>query len=194
MTEFDDDVLVVGDGPAGLTAALYLAKNGMGVHVLGNDQTPMHKAELHNHPGAPGVPGTEVMRVLRQQVIDFGGHIHVQKAAGVQHVDGRVCVSTDRGDVFTGRYLVLATGRGMHLAEALGLERAGPGVRIDLHGRTSDENVYAGGNLARGITQAVISMGDGAAIAVDILGRETGHPVHDYDVLGAKTPPATQPA
>lgn len=185
MTEFNDDVVVVGDGPAGLTAALYLAKNGVGVHVLGNDQTPMHKAELHNHPGAPGVPGTEVMRVVRQQVIDHGAHLHMQRAMTVQHVDGRIAVTTDRGDVFTGKYLVLATGRGKTLAECLGLETRDGSVRIDLQGRTSDENVYAGGNLARGITQAVISMGDGAAIAVDILSREKGEPFHDYDVAGA---------
>jgi thioredoxin reductase (NADPH) len=37
-------VLIVGDGPAGLSAALFLAKRGMQVTVLGKDRTDMHRA------------------------------------------------------------------------------------------------------------------------------------------------------
>lgn len=181
--QLNDDVIVVGDGPAGLSAALYLAKNGIGVHVLGNDQTPMHKAELRNHPGIPHATGTEMMQTLRQQVMEYGGHLHSQRAMSVQHVDGRYCIRSERGDVFTGEYLVLATGRGYHLAEALGLATSERGVVVDMDGRTSREGVYAGGNLTRGITQAVISMGDGAAIAIDVLSRQKGEPFHDYDYL-----------
>ena len=188
MPETTDDVLVIGDGPAGLSAALYLAKNGMGVQVLGQDQTPMHKAFLRNHPGTPETPGTEVLHAAREQCLAYGARLHARKATGVQ-CDGDIFqVPTQEGDVYRARYLVLTTGRNRHLAEALGLEETELGVRIDLNGRTSAENVYAGGNLARGITQAVISMGDGAAIALDILGREKGKPVHDYDVMPAAPP------
>lgn len=190
--EIHDDVLVIGDGPVGVSAALYLARNGVGAHVLGTDQTPMHKAELHNHPGTPDVTGTQLMQIAKQQAIHHGAHIHHQKVIGVQQTGDRYSVRTEKGHVFTGRYLVLATGRGKHLAETLGLEMSELGVKIDIHGRTSAPNVYAGGNLARGVTQAIISMGDGAAIAIDILSREKGQPFHDYDVLQAS--PRRQPA
>ena len=188
--QFDDDVVVIGDGPTGLTAALYLSKNGMGVHVLGDDKTPMHKAELHNHPGAPGATGSEVIHTTRQQVIDFGGRIHLQRAIGAQLVGERYHISTEAGDIFTGRYLVLAGGRNRHLAEILGVEIVDRAVKIDIHGRTDHDRIYAGGNMARGITQAVISMGDGAAIALDILTREKGEPFHDYDVVAPPRQPA----
>ena len=89
-----------------------------------------------------------------------------------------------------GKYLVLAGGRNRHLAEILGVEIVDRAVKIDIHGRTNHERVYAGGNMARGITQAIISMGDGAAIALDILSREKGEPFHDYDIL----PPTRRPA
>ena len=186
--QFDDDVVIIGDGPTGLTAALYLAKNGMGAHVLGDDKSPMHKALLYNQPGLPGATGSHVLHVTRQQVIDLGGHIHIQHAIGVQRVGQRYHVNTQKGDVFTGKYVVLAGGRNRHLAELLGVHIEDRAVKIDIHGRTSQENVYAGGNMARGVTQAVISMGDGAAIALDILSQEKGAPFHDYDVVTTHQP------
>jgi thioredoxin reductase (NADPH) len=188
MVQLTDDVVIIGDGPMGLTAALYLSKNGMGVHVLGKDQTPMHKALLRNHPAAPDVPGEEWIHVLREQCLAFGARLHHQKVVGIQ-CDGEIFVaSTEGGDKFRGRYLVLATGRNTRIAESVGVAMTDEGVAIDLHGRTSQENVYAGGNLARGITQAAISAGDGAAVALDILSREKGAPFHDYDVAPAQQP------
>ena len=44
-------VNIVGDGPGGLSAALFLAKNGHEVVVYGQDKTAMHYAELHNYLG-----------------------------------------------------------------------------------------------------------------------------------------------
>ena len=45
------DVIVIGDGPGGLSAALFLAKNGKEVVVYGQDKTAMHWAMLHNYLG-----------------------------------------------------------------------------------------------------------------------------------------------
>ena len=48
--------IVIGDGPAGLSAALFLAKNGVETTVFGQDNTAMHYAELHNYLGIPVLP------------------------------------------------------------------------------------------------------------------------------------------
>lgn len=192
MPQYEADVLVLGDGPMGLTAALFLARNGMNVRVLGEDQTPMHKALLHNQPGVPGMSGDEFMRILREQAEEAGAHLHTTHVRSMQRTEEVFHVTTREGDHHHGRYLVLATGRNKHIAQAAGVELTPEGnVRIDLHGRTSVEDVYAGGNLARGITQCAISTGDGANAAIDILSREAGKPVRDYDVLEA---PARRPA
>ena len=69
------DVLIVGDGPAGLSAALFLAKDEMSVKVFGQDQTLMHKAMVYNYLGIPEITGSEFQKVSRQQVEKFGAEL-----------------------------------------------------------------------------------------------------------------------
>ena len=78
------DVIVIGDGPGGLSAALFLAKNGKDVVVFGQDKTAMHWAMLHNYLGIPQVHGSEFQRIARQQVIDHGGRIEDQRVESVR--------------------------------------------------------------------------------------------------------------
>ncbi len=49
------DVIVVGDGPGGLSAALFLTKSGLKVVVYGQDKTAMHGALLKNYIGIPEI-------------------------------------------------------------------------------------------------------------------------------------------
>ena len=55
-------ITVVGDGPAGLSAALLLAKAGHQVAVHGDDKTAMHYAMVRNYLGTPDVPGSDFQR------------------------------------------------------------------------------------------------------------------------------------
>lgn len=186
MPHHSDDVVVVGDGPTGLQCALLLAKNGLGVRVLGLGETPTTKAVLFNHLAADGVTGPDFMDLARGHAERLGVRLHRQKAVRAERArDGFRAVAAE-GDVFDGRYLVLAGGRDKALAEQLGLALGPDGVQADLWGRTSEDKVYAGGWLTRGHRiQVAISVGDGAAIALDILSREKGKPTHDFDVLEA---------
>lgn len=178
----DHNVVVIGDGPTGLSAALLLAKNEMEVDVLGQDKTAMHKAYLYNFLGIEEVSGSDKMERAREQVKSWGTRLHDELAAKVESDPQGYRVTTDNGDVYHCRYLVLATGKDPRLADQLGLDREEDTVTADLWGRTSRTNVYAGGWLIRGgKIQAAISVGDGAAIALDILSRETGKEFHDFD-------------
>jgi thioredoxin reductase len=192
MPRVTDTVVVVGDGPAGLQCALLLAKGQVGVRVLGLDETPTNKALLLNHLGADGVEGPAFMRASRQHAERFGAHLHRERAARVERARDGFRVVTDDGNQFDSQFLVLANGRDRGLADQLGLQAGPDGVVVDRSGRTSVEGVYAGGWLTRGHkTQVAIAVGDGAAIALDILSRVRGKPVHDFDVLEAKASPAT---
>lgn len=183
------DVIVVGDGPAGLSAALFLAKNDRSVVVIGGDETAMHYAHLHNYLGIEEVGGTAFQEVARRQVEGFGAELvgDVVEEVGVGGTDGGgFRVVTDGGAELVARYLVLAgSRRSVALAESLGAEVRDGGVVVDEHQRTTVDGAYAAGRAVRPHrSQAIVSAGAGAVAALDILSREEGEEFHDWD-----TPP-----
>lgn len=178
-------IAVIGDGPAGLSAALFLAKNDHEVTVYGQDATAMHYAELHNYLGIDVMHGSAFQEKARDQVASFGASLvdaEVTEVAADDDGDG-FTVTTDGGDRATADYLVLAAAKqGGRLAEQLGIEAGKGGVEVDTEHRTSVDRVYAVGRLARpDRSQAIISAGAGATAALDILSREAGTDVHDWD-------------
>ncbi len=179
----ETDVAIVGDGPCGLSAALLLAKNDLSVEVFGLDETAMHSAYLYNYLGIEELGGTPLVERAREQCASFGADPTEAEVTDVAETDGGFRVETDGGETTEARYLVIATGTDRSLAEALDLEMDGKVIRADRTGATSREHVYAGGWATRAHKiQAAISVGDGAAIALEILSAEAGEPVHDFDV------------
>ncbi len=177
-------VIVIGDGPAGLSAALFLAKKGMDVTVFGKNETALHYAMLYNYLGIPEITGPEFARVAREQVHQFGAAFVAQNITQVaKHVAGFVCTAED-GSTYNSQYVVLAEGKGLKLARALGLEETEAGVKVDRDGRTGVDGLYAVGRMTRRTrSQTVISAGEGVAAALDILSREAGKDVNDFDSL-----------
>ncbi len=179
-------VVVVGDGPAGLSAALFLAKNGVDTVVYAQDKTAMHYAQLHNYLGAPDVSGSRFQEIARSQVVSAGADLREEEVTTVVADGSGFAVSAGDGEPERADYLVLAAGKtGQRLAEQLGIEAGRDGVAVDSEGRTAVDRVYAAGRLARPHrSQAIISAGSGARVALDILAREAGKDVTDWD-----TPP-----
>ena len=148
-------VAVVGGGAAGLSAALFTQKNGLETTVFDTDGTWLHKAHLFNYPGIGSQDGTAFLETLREQVDSFG----VERRQGVEVTDVE-----HNGDEFT----VSTDADGDGEAESM---------------ETSVENAYATGAMVRAEEwQAVISAGDGAAAALNILSKEKGEHFHDFDV------------
>ena len=175
-------VIIVGDGPGGLSAALFLAKNGADVAVFGQDETAMHYALLYNYLGIPKILGSDFQEIAREQVGKFGARLHDDEVAEVAPTSAGFSVTTEGGDSFTADYVVLAEGRGRSLAKALELETSDLGIAVDLNQRTSLDRLYAVGRMTRvNRSQAIISAGQGAAAALDILSREAGKDVNDWD-------------
>ena len=182
MSETDTDVLVVGGGPAGLSAALFVQKNGLETVCLDTDETWMQKAHLFNYLGIGSVDGSAFMQTARSQVDSFGVDRIEAEVNDLNETDEGFAAKTD-GDSYAGRYVVLATGAARDLAESLGCAFDGDVVDVGVTMETSIEDAYATGAMVRTEEwQAIISAGDGAAAALNILSKEKGEHFHDFDV------------
>ena len=177
-------VTIVGDGPGGLSAALFLAKNGQEVRVYGQDKTAMNFAYLYNYLGIPEIHGTEFQKIARDQATSVGAELVDEEVTSVA-INGVFTVESESGS-FESDYLILTEGKSPELARSLGVEVDDEGaIVVDADNRSSIDKVYVVGRSVRpSRSQAIISAGAGAVAALDILSREEGKDVQDWD-----TPP-----
>jgi thioredoxin reductase (NADPH) len=109
------DVIIIGSGPAGYTAAVYAARASLTPLVLEGSVTAggalMNTTEVENFPGFPdGVMGPDLMDKLRAQAERFGAELVSDDVVEVQ-LDGPVkTVVTGNGETHRARAVILATG------------------------------------------------------------------------------------
>ena len=106
------DAIVIGGGPAGISAALTLQARGKRVRLISNDpaHSPLAKAErVDNYPGLPEMDGRSLLEKMAEQT----------KHSGVEWISGRALIVMPAGDmlyvsvgqeVYSGAALILATG------------------------------------------------------------------------------------
>jgi thioredoxin reductase len=178
------ETLIVGDGPAGLSAGLLLAKKGEDARIFGKNTTKMHSAYLYNYPGVRQLDGREFIETARDQCAYFGAELHDAEITAVGRDGDGFEVTTDAGDTHAGDYLVLATGHFSRLLpDDIGVETDDADrIEIDDHSRTNVDGVYAAGVATRiHKIGASVSTGQGASAALDIIDREQDGVAHDFD-------------
>ena len=177
-------IVIVGDGPGGLSAAILLARARHEVTVFGQNKTAVNYAKLNNYLGVLSIDGPQFQEIAREQATSAGAHLRDALVTAVAATD-EISVTTESGEMVLADYLVLSEGKNPVLARSLGLaENPGGGIRIDTDYRSSHERVYVVGRAARPTrSQAIISAGAGATAASDILAREAGQDVQDWDSL-----------
>ncbi|MFD0704529.1 thioredoxin-disulfide reductase [Alloscardovia venturai] len=126
--------LIIGSGPAGYTAALYLARAGYQPLVIAGALTPggqlVNTTEVENFPGFPdGILGPDLMDNMRKQAEKFGAHIEYDDVVSV-NLNGEIkSVTTDSGETYQARTVIVTTGSSYRHLHVPGEEEfAGRGV------------------------------------------------------------------
>jgi thioredoxin reductase (NADPH) len=106
------DVLIVGAGPAGLTAAIYVARAGKKAQVL-EGRGPSRLAiayTIENYPGFPSIDSRELLEKFRSQAVGFGAEVIAGDAIAFA-LEGTPKYVTTKEAVIEARAVVLATGK-----------------------------------------------------------------------------------
>ncbi len=168
MSEALREVIVVGSGPAGWTAAIYAARAQLAPLVLEGSVTAggalMNTTDVENFPGfAQGIMGPDLMEQFRAQAHRFGSEIITDDAVGMK-LDGPIKTVTDgSGNVYQAKTVILAMGSGYRELDVPGEKRlAGHGVSWCA---TCDGFFFRGQNIA------VVGGGDSAMEEATFLTR-----------------------
>lgn len=105
------DAIIVGAGPAGLTAALYLGRFRRKVLVIdGGDSRAAWIPTTHNHPGFPdGVAGTTLLDLQREHALRYGARIQSGTVQTLSITDGGLALEVD-GETLQAPTVLLACG------------------------------------------------------------------------------------
>jgi len=154
------DVIIIGAGPAGLTAGMYCARGGKKTLILGSVHGSQQSMGglYENYPGFPdGIQGIELSERMLAQAEKYGAEVHEEMVAKVVSLNGVFRVKTESWE-YQARALILTTGASHRKLSVPGEEEyATRGVSYC---------AYCDGALFRNRTVAVIGYGNGAARAV----------------------------
>ena len=126
------DVIIIGSGPAGYTAAVYTARAQLKPLVFEGVQfggALMTTTEVENYPGfKEGITGPELMEEMREQALRFGADLRMEDVEAVS-LDGPIKTVTVDGETHQARAVILAMGAAArHLGAPGEQELIGQGV------------------------------------------------------------------
>ena len=107
------DIIVVGGGPAGLTAAVYCLRAGKSVLVIeknGFGGQIAYSPKVENIPGFQVIGGAEFADKLTEQAAALGAEMEMEKVVKLEKKDDIFHVSTEEGSVFEAKAVILALG------------------------------------------------------------------------------------
>jgi thioredoxin reductase (NADPH) len=183
------DVVVIGAGAAGASAALFTAKAGKKTLVVDNDKSMTKRAWIENHYGVSEITGPDLIEIGKKQASKFGAELVEATVTDVKKSENGFKVVTDQNE-YEANHVIVATGALVTLAETIGLKTK-PGTEpriktvldVDPAGKTNIDGIWAAGTVAGVSVHTIITAGDGAKVAINVISEINGERYVDHDVL-----------
>ena len=117
------DIIIIGGGPAGLTAAIYARRAGKNVLILEKDALGGQitwSPKVENYPAIPSVSGMDLGNRMTEQAMELGAEVEIEEVTGVEDCGGFKRVNCAFGAEYEAKAIILATGA---RPRKLGLDR-----------------------------------------------------------------------
>lgn len=161
------DTVIIGAGPAGITAGIYSACYRMDAAIIGKlaGGEMTLATRIVNYPGFPPVTGMELTQKMVEQLTSLGQHILQTNVVKMETIDGGFRVTTEDSQIFETKTAIVATGTERRKLNIPGeRELSGKGV---FYCATCDANYYDGKTVAviggsNAAVQAAVQLGERA--------------------------------
>lgn len=185
------DIAIIGAGPAGSSAAIFAAKAGKKTLVIDSGKGMTQRAWVENHYGINEIAGPELVETGKKQASKFGAEIVEDSVVNILS-ENDVLTGETETQTFQAKHVLLATGALTDLANKIGLKLV-PGteprikniVEVDENGKTSINGIWAAGTVAGVSVHTIVTAGNGAAVAINIISELNGERYVDHDLLKA---------
>jgi len=160
------DAIIIGSGPAGYTAAIYLSRNGFGALLITGDQIGGQltlTTDIENYPGFEAISGPELMAKMKSQAEKFGTKMEIDRVEAIKRVDDHFQIRTKNKQLFLSRAVLAAVG-----ASAIWLNI--PGADL-FRGKGVSACATCDGPFFKDKVVAVIGGGDTAFTEAEFLSR-----------------------
>lgn len=186
------EVVIIGAASAGASAGLFTAKAGKKTLLIDNDKSGTKLAWIENHYGVAEITGPDLLEIGKQQAQKFGATIVNDQVVQIEKSEHGFYIKTEQAQ-YEALHVIVATGKIIRLAKDLDLKLTSivdsgmkNAIEVDRQGKTSISGIWAAGQVAGTSSHTIVTAGDGAKVAINLISELNGKRYIDHDVLKQK--------